>query len=142
MSMDKSQTPNEEALDFISKFNKIYFQTFTHHLKVWRNSQPCELHFTSPSYEYTTTTFSLIYSIALYAASRSWDNFSTQFFCNFGDMGDDDDDNDDESQNTDDYLMESSTIPQLKLFFIGALITNAQPITILLVATFFINPSV
>ncbi|PKY37226.1 hypothetical protein RhiirB3_461972, partial [Rhizophagus irregularis] len=52
------------------------------------------------------TTLSLIFSIAQYAASRSWDNFSAQFLCNFGDMGDDDDDDDDGSQNTDDYLMD------------------------------------
>ncbi|PKC50594.1 hypothetical protein RhiirA1_485881, partial [Rhizophagus irregularis] len=54
------------------------------------------------------TTLSLIFSIALYAASKSWDNFSTQFYCNFGDTGDDDDDDDDGSQNTDDYLMDES----------------------------------
>ncbi|PKC53862.1 hypothetical protein RhiirA1_478425, partial [Rhizophagus irregularis] len=45
---------------------------------------------------------------ALYAASRSWDNFSTQFYCKFGDTGDDDDDEDRESQDTDDYLMDAS----------------------------------
>ncbi|GET53259.1 hypothetical protein GLOIN_2v1871772 [Rhizophagus irregularis DAOM 181602=DAOM 197198] len=54
------------------------------------------------------TTLSLIFSIAQYAASRSWDNFSAQFLCNFGDMGDDDDDDDDGSQNIDDYLMDES----------------------------------
>ncbi|GET62707.1 hypothetical protein GLOIN_2v1871772 [Rhizophagus irregularis DAOM 181602=DAOM 197198] len=54
------------------------------------------------------TTLSLIFSIALYAASRSWDNFSTQFYCKFGDTGDDDDDEDRESQDTDDYLMDAS----------------------------------
>ncbi|PKY33845.1 hypothetical protein RhiirB3_453096 [Rhizophagus irregularis] len=32
MSMDKSRTPNEAALDFVSKFNNIYFETFTHNL--------------------------------------------------------------------------------------------------------------
>ncbi|PKY37224.1 hypothetical protein RhiirB3_461967 [Rhizophagus irregularis] len=79
MSMDKSRTPNEEALDFVSKFNEIYFQTFKF--------------------------------FSLYAASRSWDNFSAQFFCNFGNMSDDDDDDDDDddnSQDTDDYLMDAS----------------------------------
>ncbi|PKC50388.1 hypothetical protein RhiirA1_486492, partial [Rhizophagus irregularis] len=59
------------------------------------------------------TTLLLIFSIALYAASRSWDNFSAQFYCNFGDTGDDDDDNDDESQNTEDYLMDESPLPML-----------------------------
>ncbi|GET54748.1 hypothetical protein GLOIN_2v1846618 [Rhizophagus irregularis DAOM 181602=DAOM 197198] len=83
MSMDKSRTTNEEALDFVSKFNKIYFQTFTHHLssfvqdgflkdlfeknpsvpkdkaqlliqKFGKTANPCELHFTSSSYKYTT----------------------------------------------------------------------------------------
>ncbi|PKB97628.1 hypothetical protein RhiirA5_432777, partial [Rhizophagus irregularis] len=54
------------------------------------------------------TTLLLIFSIALYAASKSWDNFSTQFYLNFGDTGDDDDDEDDNSQDTDDYLMDAS----------------------------------
>ncbi|CAB4482064.1 unnamed protein product [Rhizophagus irregularis] len=59
------------------------------------------------------TTLSLIFSIALYAASRSWDNFSTQFFCEFGDMSDNDDDDDAESQHTDDYLMDESSLLML-----------------------------
>ncbi|GBC53406.2 hypothetical protein GLOIN_2v1791351 [Rhizophagus irregularis DAOM 181602=DAOM 197198] len=83
MSMDKSRTPNEEALDFVSMFNEIYFQTFTHNL-------------------------SSFVTDALYAASKSWDNFSTRFYMRFGDTGVDDDDDDDGSQNTDDYLMDES----------------------------------
>ncbi|PKK60292.1 hypothetical protein RhiirC2_793543, partial [Rhizophagus irregularis] len=83
MSIDKSRTPNEEALDFVSKFNEIYFQTFTHNLSSFVQD-------------------------ALYATSKSWDNFSIQYYCKFGDTGDDDDDDDDGSQNTDDYLMDES----------------------------------
>ncbi|EXX59766.1 hypothetical protein GLOIN_2v1846618 [Rhizophagus irregularis DAOM 181602=DAOM 197198] len=129
MSMDKSRTPNEEALDFVSKFNEIYFQTITHHLSSFvQDSFLKDLFDKNPSVlkdkaqilierfgdsansvNFTTqaqamniqpTTLSLIFSIALYAASRSWENFSTQFFCNFGDMGDDDDDNKANSQVT------------------------------------------
>ncbi|PKC01245.1 hypothetical protein RhiirA5_427028 [Rhizophagus irregularis] len=40
MFMDKSRTPNEEALDFVSKFNEIYFQTFTHHLSSFVTDDP------------------------------------------------------------------------------------------------------
>ncbi|EXX73219.1 hypothetical protein RirG_062150 [Rhizophagus irregularis DAOM 197198w] len=34
------------------------------------------------------TTLSLLFSIALYASSRSWDNFATRAYTRFGDMGD------------------------------------------------------
>ncbi|GET56408.1 hypothetical protein GLOIN_2v1791351 [Rhizophagus irregularis DAOM 181602=DAOM 197198] len=54
------------------------------------------------------TTLLLIFSIALYSASRSWDDFSAQYYNKFGDMGDDDDDEDGNSQDTDDYLMDAS----------------------------------
>ncbi|PKY59333.1 hypothetical protein RhiirA4_481985 [Rhizophagus irregularis] len=43
------------------------------------------------------TTLSLIYSIALYTVSRSWDEFLFQYFKNFGDMDPKDDSDDDES---------------------------------------------
>jgi hypothetical protein len=43
------------------------------------------------------TTLSLIFSIAFYAASRSWDNFSFQFISEFGDIYDGSDDILDES---------------------------------------------
>ncbi|GBC19107.2 hypothetical protein GLOIN_2v1791351 [Rhizophagus irregularis DAOM 181602=DAOM 197198] len=137
MSMDKSRTPNEEALDFVSKFNEIYFQTFTHNLSSFvtdgflkdlfeknpsvpkdkaqilierfgETANPANFTSQAQATNIQPTTLSLIFSIALYAASRSWDNFSTQFFCNFGDMGGDDDDDDDNSQDTDDYLMDAS----------------------------------
>ncbi|PKY57726.1 hypothetical protein RhiirA4_479011 [Rhizophagus irregularis] len=85
MSMDKSRTPNKAAVDFVSKFNEIYFQTFTHHLSSFVQD-------------------------ALYAASRSWDNFSSHFYCEFGDMGSDDDDDD---ADTDDYLMDESPLLNL-----------------------------
>ncbi|GBC31620.1 hypothetical protein GLOIN_2v1846618 [Rhizophagus irregularis DAOM 181602=DAOM 197198] len=140
MSMDKSRTTNEEALDFVSKFNEIYFQTFTHHLssfvqdgflkdlfeknpsvpkdkaqlliqKFGETANPANFTSQAQATNIQPTTLSLIFSIALYAASRSWDNFSHQFLCNFGDMGDDDDDDDDDSQNTEDYLMDASHLP-------------------------------
>ncbi|PKC00936.1 hypothetical protein RhiirA5_427491 [Rhizophagus irregularis] len=139
MSMDKSRTTNEEALDFVSKFNKIYFQTFTHHLrrkhvlpkeflnklknpsvpkdkaqlliqKFGETANPANFTSQAQATNIQPTTLSLIFSIALYAASRSWDNFSAQLFCEFGDMGDDDDDDEDESQNTDDYLINMSPL--------------------------------
>ncbi|GBC14135.1 hypothetical protein GLOIN_2v1791351 [Rhizophagus irregularis DAOM 181602=DAOM 197198] len=117
MSMDKSRTPNEAALDFISKFNDIYFETFTHNLSSFvqderfgDSANPANFTTQAQATNIQPTTLSLIFSIALYAASKSWDNFSTQFFCNFGDMGDDDNDDDDGSQNTDDYLMDESSL--------------------------------
>ncbi|GBC21259.2 hypothetical protein GLOIN_2v1791351 [Rhizophagus irregularis DAOM 181602=DAOM 197198] len=137
MSMDNSRTPNEEALDFVSKFNEIYFQTFTHNLSSFvqdgflkdlfeknpsvpkdkaqilidrfgESANPANFTTQAQATNIQPTTLSLIFSIALYAASKSWDNFSTQFYCNFGDTDDDDDDKDRESQDTDDYLMDAS----------------------------------
>ncbi|GBC21264.1 hypothetical protein GLOIN_2v1871772 [Rhizophagus irregularis DAOM 181602=DAOM 197198] len=137
MSMDKSRTSNEEVLDFVSKFNEIYFQTFTHNLssfvtdgflkdlfeknpsvpkdKAWilierfgETANPANFSSQAQATNIQPTTLSLIFSIALFAASKSWDNFSTQFYLNFGDTGDDDDDDDNGSQNTDDYLMDES----------------------------------
>ncbi|EXX56663.1 hypothetical protein GLOIN_2v1791351 [Rhizophagus irregularis DAOM 181602=DAOM 197198] len=137
MSMDKSRTPNEEALDFVSKFNEIYFQTFTYNLNSFvqdgflkdlfeknpsvpkdkarilierfgETANPANFTSQAQAMNIQPTTLLLIFSIALYAASKSWDNFSTQFYYNFGDTGDDDDDDDDGSQNTDDYLMDKS----------------------------------
>ncbi|PKC60752.1 hypothetical protein RhiirA1_398920 [Rhizophagus irregularis] len=100
MSMDKSRT-NEEALDFISKFNEQYFHTVTYHLSSFVqdsflkdlfeknlsvSKDKVQILIESSSYEYTASTLSLIFSIVLYA----------------------DDDDDDNSQDTDDYLMDAS----------------------------------
>ncbi|GBC52217.2 hypothetical protein GLOIN_2v1773466 [Rhizophagus irregularis DAOM 181602=DAOM 197198] len=135
--MDKSRTPNEEALDFVSMFNEIYFQTFTHNLSSFvtdgflkdlfeknpsvpkdkaqilierfgETANPANFSTQAQATNIQPTTLSLIFSIALYAASKSWDNFSTRFHMRFGDTGVDDDDDDDGSQNTDDYLMDES----------------------------------
>ncbi|PKC56691.1 hypothetical protein RhiirA1_401944, partial [Rhizophagus irregularis] len=137
MSMDKSRTTNEEALDFVSKFNEIYFQTVTYHLSSFiqdgflkdlfeknpsvpkdkaqilierfgESANPANFTLQAQAMNIQPTTLSLIFSIALYFASRSWDNFSTQFYYKFGNTGDDDDDDDDKSQDTDDYLMDAS----------------------------------
>ncbi|GET61549.1 hypothetical protein GLOIN_2v1846618 [Rhizophagus irregularis DAOM 181602=DAOM 197198] len=108
MSMDKSQTRNEKALDFVSKFNEIYFQTFTYNLSSFvTDGFLKDLFEKNPSVPKDKARI-LIERFALYAAFKSWDNFSTQFYCNFGDTGDDDDDDDNGSQNTDDYLMDES----------------------------------
>ncbi|GBC24582.1 hypothetical protein GLOIN_2v1871772 [Rhizophagus irregularis DAOM 181602=DAOM 197198] len=103
MSMDKSQTTNEEALDFVSKFNETYFQTFTHHLssfvqdgflkdlfeknpsvpkdkaqlliqKFGETANPANFTSQAQATNIQPTTLSLIFSIALYAAFKSWDN--------------------------------------------------------------------
>ncbi|CAB4410491.1 unnamed protein product [Rhizophagus irregularis] len=133
MLMDKSRTTNKAALDFVSKFNEIYFQTFTHHLssfvqdgflkdlfeknpsvtrdkakllieKFGDTANPANFTSQAQVMNIQPTTLSLIFSIALYAASRSWDNFSSHFYSKFGDMGSDDDDDD---ADTDDYLMDA-----------------------------------
>ncbi|GET66000.1 hypothetical protein GLOIN_2v1846618 [Rhizophagus irregularis DAOM 181602=DAOM 197198] len=100
MSMDKSRTSNKEALDFVSKFNEIYFQTFTHHLSSFvqdgflkdlfeknpsvpkdkaqilierfgKTANPANFTSQAQAMNIQPTILSLIFSIALYAASRS-----------------------------------------------------------------------
>ncbi|EXX64008.1 hypothetical protein GLOIN_2v1846618 [Rhizophagus irregularis DAOM 181602=DAOM 197198] len=123
MSMDKSRTPNEEALDFVSKFNENYFHSVTYYLSSFikdgflkdlfeknpsvpkdkaqilierfgDSANPTNFAAQAQATNIQPTTLSLIFSIALYSASRSWDDFSTQYYCKFGDTGDDDDDDD------------------------------------------------
>ncbi|GBC53404.2 hypothetical protein GLOIN_2v1846618 [Rhizophagus irregularis DAOM 181602=DAOM 197198] len=121
MSMDKSRTQNEEALDFVSKTvsSKTYLKKTPSVpkdkaqlliQKFGETANPANFTSQAQATNIQPTTLSLIFSIVLYAAFRSWDNFSTQFYCDFGDTGDDDDDDDAESQDTDDYLMDESPL--------------------------------
>ncbi|CAB4404635.1 unnamed protein product [Rhizophagus irregularis] len=59
--MDKSRISNKAAVDFVSKFNEIYFRSISYHLGSFVED-------------------------AFYAASKSWDNFSSQFLTKFGDI--------------------------------------------------------
>ncbi|CAB4425833.1 unnamed protein product [Rhizophagus irregularis] len=52
------------------------------------------------------TTFSLIFSIALYVSSRSWDNFAARAYSIYGDMGDD---TESECPSVDDELFASTS---------------------------------
>ncbi|GBC33215.2 hypothetical protein GLOIN_2v1846618 [Rhizophagus irregularis DAOM 181602=DAOM 197198] len=126
-----------QALDFVSNFSEQYFHSVTYHLSSFvqdgflkdlfeknpsvpndkaqlpiqrfgESANPTNFTSQAQATNIQPTTLSLIFSIALYAASESWVNFTTQFYLNFGDTGDDDDDDDDGSQNTDDYLMDES----------------------------------
>ncbi|GET51028.1 hypothetical protein GLOIN_2v1846618 [Rhizophagus irregularis DAOM 181602=DAOM 197198] len=97
MSMDKSRTPNEEALDFVSLFNEQYFNTVTYHLSSFvqdgflkdlfeknpsvpkdkaqilierfgDSANPANFTTQAQATNIQPTTLSLIFSIALYAA--------------------------------------------------------------------------
>ncbi|PKY39093.1 hypothetical protein RhiirA4_452229 [Rhizophagus irregularis] len=123
MSIDKSRTQFESAIEFISDFNDIFYQTIGNHLGYFiedgflkklfdkNPSMPVDkaqlliekfgesansTNFTSQAQatNIQLTTLSLIFSIALFVSSRSWDNFVAQFFHKFGDMGDDEDEDD------------------------------------------------
>ncbi|CAB4404638.1 unnamed protein product [Rhizophagus irregularis] len=116
MSTDKSRIQNEAAVDFVSNFNDIFFETISHHLgsfvtdsflkdlfnknsskavnkaqllieKFGETANPANFTLQAQSTNIQPTTLSLIFSIALYVSSRSWDNFATQFFFEFSDMG-------------------------------------------------------
>ena len=115
MNTDKSRISNKEAVDFVSKFNEIYFRSISHHLgsfvqdgflkelfeknpsapvdkaqllirKFGDAANPANFTAQAQATNIQPTTLSLIFSIALYAASRSWDNFNTQFLTEFGDL--------------------------------------------------------
>ncbi|PKY53870.1 hypothetical protein RhiirA4_472318, partial [Rhizophagus irregularis] len=57
------------------------------------------------------TTLSLIFSIALYASFRSWDNFATHAYQVYGDMGDD---TESECPSVNDELFVSTSSSNLK----------------------------
>ncbi|CAB4434462.1 unnamed protein product [Rhizophagus irregularis] len=113
--MDKSRIANKEAVDFVSKFNEIYFRSISHYLssfvqdgflkelfeknpsapvdkaqllirKFGDAANPANFTEQAQATNIQPTTLSLIFSIALYAASRSWENFNTQFLTEFGDL--------------------------------------------------------
>ncbi|PKY60051.1 hypothetical protein RhiirA4_430840 [Rhizophagus irregularis] len=130
MSMDKSRTLNELAVEFVSRFNEPYFQAISYHLgsfvkdgflkdlfektpstpvdkaqllieRFGKSANPKNFSAQAPATNIQPTTLSLIFYIALYVWSKSWDNFVANFFLKFGDTGDEFDDmcsSDDDSQ--------------------------------------------
>jgi hypothetical protein len=115
MNMDKSRISNKEAVDFVSKFNEIYFRSISHHLssfvqdgflkelfeknpsapvdkaqllirKFGDAANPANFTAQAQATNIQPTTLSLIFSIAFYVASMSWENFATQFLSEFGDI--------------------------------------------------------
>ncbi|PKY59369.1 hypothetical protein RhiirA4_430360, partial [Rhizophagus irregularis] len=114
MNMDKSRTSNKAAVDFVSNFNEIYFRSISHILssfvqngflkelfeknpsapadkgqiliRRFGNAAKCQPPTQAEATNIQPTTLSLIFSIAFYAASKSWDNFSFQFLSEFGDI--------------------------------------------------------
>ncbi|CAB4421411.1 unnamed protein product [Rhizophagus irregularis] len=126
MNIAKSRIPNEVAVDFVSKFNEIYFRSISHHLssfvedgflkdlfeknpsvpkdkaqlligKFGEVANPANFSQQAQATNIQPTTLSLIFSIAFYAASRSWDNFSSHFLSEFGNIYNGSDDMLDES---------------------------------------------
>ncbi|EXX73431.1 hypothetical protein RirG_060400 [Rhizophagus irregularis DAOM 197198w] len=117
MSIDKRRTPNGAAIDFVSEFQDTFFETISQHLGTFiqdgflkdlyekkptkpvdkaqmlidrfgESANPQKFIEQARSLNIQPTTLSLIFSIALSAASRSWDNFTTHFYMEFGNMGD------------------------------------------------------
>ncbi|CAB4404632.1 unnamed protein product [Rhizophagus irregularis] len=111
MNTDKSGTPNKAAVDFVSNFNEIYFRSISHilssfiHKELFKKNpsvptdkaqilikrfgdaaNPANFTTQAQATNIQSTILSLIFSIAFYAASRSWDNFSSQFLSEFGDI--------------------------------------------------------
>ncbi|RGB22614.1 hypothetical protein C1646_775814, partial [Rhizophagus diaphanus] len=126
--MDKSRITNEQALEFVSEHNEIFFQNVSIHLESFiqsgflktifeknpsaqvdkaqllttmfgESANPANFTSQAQATNISPNTLSLIFSIALHVSSASWDSFKTHFYATFGDMGDVND--------TDDALDES-----------------------------------
>ncbi|CAB4432324.1 unnamed protein product [Rhizophagus irregularis] len=116
MSMDKSRTPNEAALDFVSKFNEIYFQTFTHHLSSFvQDGFLKDLFEKNPSVtkdkaKLLIEKFGDTANPANFTSQAQATNIQPTTLFKFGDLGSDDDDDD---ADTDDYLMDESPLLEL-----------------------------
>ncbi|CAB4429772.1 unnamed protein product [Rhizophagus irregularis] len=99
MNTVKSRIPNKAAVDFVSKFNEIYFKDKAQLLigKFGDATNPANFTEQARATNIQPTTLSLIFSIAFYSAFRSWKNFASQFLTEFGDIYDGSDDMLDES---------------------------------------------
>ncbi|CAB4417208.1 unnamed protein product [Rhizophagus irregularis] len=116
--MDKSRIQFEPAVEFISRFEEVFFQTAAYNLGTFiedgflkdlfqknpsktvdkaqllierfgETANPVNFSAQSQATNIQPTTLGLIHSIALYVSSKSWENFQAHFFLKFGDMGDD-----------------------------------------------------
>ncbi|PKC58145.1 hypothetical protein RhiirA1_541243 [Rhizophagus irregularis] len=108
----------EEAVNFVSNFNDIFYQTISHNLgshiedgflkdlfnknssktvdkaqllieRFGKTANPANFTAQAQATNIQPTTFSLIFSIALHVSSKSWENFMAYFFLKFGNLGDD-----------------------------------------------------
>ncbi|PKY58588.1 hypothetical protein RhiirA4_480628, partial [Rhizophagus irregularis] len=116
MNTDKSRKQIEETLNYVSAYNEDFHYNVTQHLSSFiqdgflknlfdkNPSKPVDNtqlliskfgdaanpeNFTSQAQatNIQPTTLSLIFSIALYVSSRSWETFATKYYMTFGDMG-------------------------------------------------------
>ncbi|PKY60199.1 hypothetical protein RhiirA4_483638, partial [Rhizophagus irregularis] len=117
MSLDKSRKQFEETLAFVAEYNELFHINVTHHLssfiqngflknlfdknpskpvdntqllisKFGEAADPANFSSQAQATNIQPTTLSLIFSIALYVSSRSWETFATKYYMTFGDMGD------------------------------------------------------
>ncbi|PKB98463.1 hypothetical protein RhiirA5_431334 [Rhizophagus irregularis] len=109
MTKDTSRIQYKEAVDFISEFNDIFYQSLSFHLssfiedcffkdlfnknlskavnkaqllieKFGNSANPTNFTAQAQATNIQPTTLSLIFSIAIYALSKTWENFAAQFF--------------------------------------------------------------
>ncbi|RGB23774.1 hypothetical protein C1646_805900 [Rhizophagus diaphanus] len=146
--MDMSRTTNEQAIEFVSEHQEIFFQNVSTHLESFIHSSflktlfeknpsvpvnkaqllitmfgesanPANFTSQAQATNISPNTLSLIFSIAFYVSSSSWDSFKHHFYTTFGDMGDDD---------TDDAVDESSE-DEIELDDLDRMIDNLGEIT-------------
>ncbi|PKY57183.1 hypothetical protein RhiirA4_478079 [Rhizophagus irregularis] len=78
MNTDESRISNKAAVDFVSKFNEIYFRSISHILGSFvQDGFLKELFKKNPSVPTDKAQLLIM---------RSWDNFSSQFLSEFGDI--------------------------------------------------------
>ena len=126
--MEKSRTQFKPAVEFVSEFDILYFHTITNNLgsliedgflknlfdnktssktedkaqlliqRFGEAANPANFTAQAQASNIQPTTLSLLWSVALYASSKAWYDFQSQYYRHFGDMGPVDSDDDDESQ--------------------------------------------
>ncbi|RGB27022.1 hypothetical protein C1646_769658 [Rhizophagus diaphanus] len=131
--MDKRRITDKQALEFVSEHQDMFLQNVSTHLESFIHSgflktlfdknpsvpvdktqllitmfgesaDPANFTSQAQATNIQPTTLSLIFSIAFYVSSQSWDSFMHHFYATFGDMGDVDDTDDEVDESSEDEI--------------------------------------
>ncbi|RGB30176.1 hypothetical protein C1646_765670 [Rhizophagus diaphanus] len=131
--MDKRRIADEQAVQFVSEHQQIFLQNVSNTLASFiefsflktifdkdpsapvdkaqllkmmfgESADPANFTSQSQATNISPNTLSLIFSIAIYVSSSSWNNFMNYFYATFGDMGDVDDTDDEVDESSEDEI--------------------------------------